>query len=234
MTASAKSFGSIRKRPASRWSALCRGSALAILLALAVPTAVFAAHTVDQRTAKRLNAVAEFLQEDQYDEAEKVLKGFSMTRLNAYERAVVFQMWGYLSAGREDYESAAGYFEKCLAEDAMPEESAVNMRFNIAQLYMALQRWDDALKALLQWFEAVEEPNSNAYYVLAIAYYQKSIETEDPEYKNVPVILLTAVADRVRDTKYPLDGVLRAEAEEYLEKPVDPEQLVAAVERWLK
>jgi CheY-like chemotaxis protein len=57
---------------------------------------------------------------------------------------------------------------------------------------------------------------------------------EDPEYRKIPVILLTAVADRVRDTKYPLDGVLRAEAEEYLEKPVDPEQLVATVKRWLE
>lgn len=57
---------------------------------------------------------------------------------------------------------------------------------------------------------------------------------EEPEYQKIPVILLTAVADRVRDTKYPLDGVLRAEAEEYLEKPVDPEQLVSTVKRWLQ
>ncbi len=57
---------------------------------------------------------------------------------------------------------------------------------------------------------------------------------EDPEYKTIPVILLTAVADRVRDTKYPIDGVLRAEAEEYLEKPVDPKDLLAAVERRLR
>jgi two-component system alkaline phosphatase synthesis response regulator PhoP len=57
---------------------------------------------------------------------------------------------------------------------------------------------------------------------------------EDPDLSDIPVILLTAVADRVRDTKYPLDGVLRAEAEEYLEKPVDPESLLATVRRWLK
>ena len=41
-----------------------------------------------------------------------------------------------------------------------------------------------------------------------------------PEHSGIPVILLTAVAQRISDTKYPLDGVLRAEAEEYLEKPV--------------
>jgi CheY-like chemotaxis protein len=57
---------------------------------------------------------------------------------------------------------------------------------------------------------------------------------EDPQYKDIPVILLTAVGERIRDTNYPLDGVLRAEAEEYLEKPVDPEQLIATVGHWLK
>lgn len=57
---------------------------------------------------------------------------------------------------------------------------------------------------------------------------------EVPEYQEIPVILLTAVAGRIRDTKYPLSGVLRAEAEEYLEKPVDPEQLLAVVARCLK
>ena len=56
---------------------------------------------------------------------------------------------------------------------------------------------------------------------------------DDPEFEDVPVILLTAVAEHIRDTKYPISGVLRAEAEEYLEKPVDPEALVKTVERWL-
>lgn len=188
MATSTTPFGSTRKRSASRWSALYRGCALAFLLALAVPTAVFAAHTVDQRTAKRLNAASDFIQAEQYDEAEKILKGMTLTRLNPYERAVVYQMWGYLSAGREDYASAAGYFQKCLAEEAMPEQTAINMRFNIAQFHMALQRWDDALAALLQWFQEVEEPNSNAYYVLAIAYYQKSVEDEDPTYKEKALV----------------------------------------------
>jgi tetratricopeptide (TPR) repeat protein len=183
MATSTTSVGSIRKRPASRWGALCRGCALAILLALVFPTAVLAAQTVDQRTGKRLNAVQEFLMEEQYDEAEKVLQGFSLTRLNPYERALVFQMYGYIYAGREDYATSVDYFEKCLAEEALPEESAINLRFNIAQLYMATQRWDDALAALLRWFDEVEEANSNAYYVLAIAYYQKFSETDDVSYK---------------------------------------------------
>ncbi len=55
-----------------------------------------------------------------------------------------------------------------------------------------------------------------------------------PERKGIPVILLTAVAKRIQDTKYPLDGVLRAEAEEYLEKPTKPEDLLEVVARMLR
>jgi len=57
---------------------------------------------------------------------------------------------------------------------------------------------------------------------------------EDPEFQSVPVILLTAVGAHIRDTKYPISGVLRAQAEEYLEKPVNPEELIATVARCLK
>jgi len=56
---------------------------------------------------------------------------------------------------------------------------------------------------------------------------------EDPDYADVPVILLTAVGEHVRDTRYPVTGVLRAKAEEYLEKPVDPTELLATVKRCL-
>jgi two-component system alkaline phosphatase synthesis response regulator PhoP len=55
-----------------------------------------------------------------------------------------------------------------------------------------------------------------------------------PDGEGIPVILLTAVAKHITDTKYPIDGVLRAAAEDYLEKPIAPEALLAAVASWLK
>jgi len=57
---------------------------------------------------------------------------------------------------------------------------------------------------------------------------------ESPEHNAIPVILLTAVAKRITDTKYPLDGVLRSNAQEYLEKPVKPEELLNTVAQLLK
>jgi CheY-like chemotaxis protein len=50
-----------------------------------------------------------------------------------------------------------------------------------------------------------------------------------PASQGIPVVLLTGVAKQITKTRYPINGVLRAEAEEYLEKPVDPEELLKVV-----
>jgi len=50
-----------------------------------------------------------------------------------------------------------------------------------------------------------------------------------PESKGIPIVLLTGVAKQITKTRYPINGVLRAPAEEYLEKPVDPEELLRVV-----
>jgi CheY-like chemotaxis protein len=56
---------------------------------------------------------------------------------------------------------------------------------------------------------------------------------ESPGHRHMPVILLSSVAKRIRETKYPLDGVLRADAGEYFEKPVKPKELLETVARLL-
>lgn len=53
------------------------------------------------------------------------------------------------------------------------------------------------------------------------------------DYKDLPVVLLTGVAKRIRDTKYPLNGVLRADADDYLEKPLNSEVLLDTIARLL-
>lgn len=55
-----------------------------------------------------------------------------------------------------------------------------------------------------------------------------------PENKDIPVVLLTGVAEHIHDTKYPLDGVVRADVEEYLEKPVRPEELLKTISSLLQ
>ena len=55
-----------------------------------------------------------------------------------------------------------------------------------------------------------------------------------PGTRGIPIVLLTGVARQITKTKYPIDGVLRAQAEEYLEKPVEPEELLRVVATFLR
>jgi CheY-like chemotaxis protein len=54
------------------------------------------------------------------------------------------------------------------------------------------------------------------------------------EYEEIPVLLLTGVSQHIYDTKYPLSGVMKADADEYLEKPIKPEVLLETISRLLK
>ena len=56
----------------------------------------------------------------------------------------------------------------------------------------------------------------------------------DPATKEIPIILLTAVADRVTTSKYSHRDMLESEAEDYMPKPVDPPELLNLIRSWLK
>jgi len=53
----------------------------------------------------------------------------------------------------------------------------------------------------------------------------------DPSLKEIPVLLLTAVASKIPDTKYTLRMGMETEAEDYVEKPVKPEEIARRVEK---
>ena len=50
---------------------------------------------------------------------------------------------------------------------------------------------------------------------------------------DIPVILLTAVADRVTTSTYTHRDMLESEAEDYMPKPVEPKELLELIENWL-
>jgi CheY-like chemotaxis protein len=54
------------------------------------------------------------------------------------------------------------------------------------------------------------------------------------DLKDKPIVLLTGVGKHIYDTKYPLKGVMQADADEYLEKPLKPEVLLGTISRLLK
>jgi tetratricopeptide (TPR) repeat protein len=129
-------------------------------------------YTVDERTAKRLSEAYGHLQAERYEEAAKALGKLRMRSLNPLERAKVHQISAFVKYGQDDLASAREHLEKALAEDAFEPTVRADTRYQIVQLYLAEENWIEVVKNLEQWFTMEENPNSSAYYLLAIAYYQ--------------------------------------------------------------
>ena len=52
----------------------------------------------------------------------------------------------------------------------------------------------------------------------------------DPQLAEIPILLLTAVASRMSETRYTVRMGMETEADDYVDKPVEPEEIVRRVE----
>ncbi len=66
-------------------------------------------------------------------------------------------------------------------------------------------------------------PEIDGYKVCAIL-------KEDPKYRDIPILLLTAVGEAIPATEYTLEMGMKTEADDYISKPVEPAELVERVE----
>lgn len=103
--------------------------------------------------------------------------------LNSYELANVYNLHAFLSYAKEDYPGSLRYYEKVIAQPDIPLAMEINTRFTIAQLYFVQEKWQQGIDALLVWFDLSEQPNADAYVLLAQGYYQ--VKKYDLALKNV-------------------------------------------------
>jgi len=57
---------------------------------------------------------------------------------------------------------------------------------------------------------------------------------KDPQLSKIPVMLLTSLSSRLAETAVSVTQALTTEAEDYVEKPVNPEELFRRVEKLLR
>jgi DNA-binding response OmpR family regulator len=56
----------------------------------------------------------------------------------------------------------------------------------------------------------------------------------DPELSKIPIIMLTSLSERMGETVYSVSNGLMLEAEDYVDKPVTPAELLARVAKFLE
>jgi two-component system alkaline phosphatase synthesis response regulator PhoP len=55
----------------------------------------------------------------------------------------------------------------------------------------------------------------------------------DPQWNHIPILLLTGVVSHISTTRYTQEMGMETEADDYLDKPVEPEVLVKRIEALL-
>lgn len=130
------------------------------------------APTISERTGEQLNKAIEFLNQDNYAGARQVLSEIRMDRLSPYEGSRVHQIWSGIEYAEGNYGQARQHLQQAIDAGGFNEREVSQAKYQIAQIFMAEEKWREGAAALEEWFRTAPEPNAAAYYLLAAAYYQ--------------------------------------------------------------
>lgn len=149
--------------------------------------------TMGAATGKALNEAIELLNAENYSGASAKIGALNLETLSPYERSKVEQILFNISYAQEKYGDARGHLQKAIDAGGLNEQEVQQARYQYAQLYMTEEKWKEGAAAIEQWLKSATNPNSGAYYLLAVAYYQqddfnralppakKAVELMDPK-----------------------------------------------------
>ncbi len=93
---------------------------------------------LSDRTFRTVNKVQELIAEENYSKAiSKINSALESSGKKQYDKAVLLQQMGFLYSLKDDYPKAAKYFAQALSLDALPVPVAQQVRYSLAQLYLA-------------------------------------------------------------------------------------------------
>jgi len=126
--------------------------------------------TISERAYKRLEQAHAALGEKNYAEVRTKLQQMEQLKLNDYERALMYQTYGFLHADQSQYGQSIEYFERCLALRALPDTAQQGMLFSLAGLYSAEGQFNKTIETMMRWLPNEPDPSSDAFIMLAAAY----------------------------------------------------------------
>ncbi len=126
---------------------------------------------LSQRTYERLIEVHRLIEDRQVAEALQALDTLlSKLEGKPYEASVVHQTYGYAYIGMDDFSKAIPSFEAALALDALPEGPALRILYDLAQLYISVERYEPGAEAIERWLLETPNPTPEAHALAAGAY----------------------------------------------------------------
>ncbi|QWL58920.1 tetratricopeptide repeat protein [Aeromonas jandaei] len=149
-----------------------------VAMAVLLSTASWAAEqpALSDRAYRAVNKAQELIADKQYGLANaRLLEALSSVGDRVYDKGVILQTLGFVAAQQEKYGQATKYFADAIATGGLPPPVAQQVRYNLAQLYMAEGNFQGSIKTMREWFANQgkdDKPNSHAYITLANAHVQ--------------------------------------------------------------
>lgn len=131
-----------------------------------------AGRPMSERAQKQLLAAIEAIDGDRLDEALERLDRISSRGLGPFGQGLAFQLRAGIAANRGDIEGAARFMQQSIDSGGYCGERLEAARLQLAQLQMALERWDDSIALLESVVESSAVPNAEAWYRIALAQYR--------------------------------------------------------------
>ncbi len=181
---------------------------------------------IDAQTGNILNQAIELLNAENYVGAQEKINTLRLDRLSPYERGTVERILFSISYSQEKFDEARQHLQNAINSGGLNQQQIDEARYQSAQLYMQEERWREGAAALEEWFKTATNPNSAAYYLLAVAYYQ----LEDFQRALPPAQKAVELMDKSKPNESWLSmlSALYLQREQYREAIPVLQQLIAA------
>ncbi len=128
---------------------------------------------IDVSTGKTLNEAIEALNAQKYDDAKAHPREDEHGEAEPVRtRAASIRSRLRSPVRRTTTTAFARTCKLAIASGGLNDEEIQEARYQIAQMFIAQEKWQEGINALNEWFATAVNPNSTAYYLLAVAYYQ--------------------------------------------------------------
>ena len=149
--------------------------------------------------------------------------------LNSYERAMLWNFYGFMYYGNDDIASAIDSFEKVVSEKEIPNSLRLSTLYSLAQLSMQLQNFDQSLTFLGLWKESNPKEMTNTQQVLfAQVHYQNK------QYKQSLSYVSKAIEQSETANEVPKENWLILQRASYfqLKQPIDVTRVIENLVRY--
>ncbi|HUQ53577.1 MAG TPA: tetratricopeptide repeat protein [Gammaproteobacteria bacterium] len=179
---------------------------------------------IDQVTGKVLNEAIELMGMENYSGAQAKLATLKLESLSPYERGKVEQILFNIAYSQDKFDEARRHLQAAIDSGGLNTVEVDGARYQAAQLWMQEEKWKEGAAALEEWFKSTPTmPNSSAYYLLAVAYYQQDAYDKalPPAKKAVELM------DKPNENWLQLVSALHLQREEFKDAVPILQQLIA-------